>query len=429
MENTNLYKTNAYRRSRAAYAAQCMFEYFVAILVSDAYLAKLLTQMGLSDSTIGIISSFISAAFLFQLGSLFLVQRIKNIKRTATLFNTVSSLLFMCLYLLPFSPFGQTSKTVLVMTVILAAYFCNYIVTSVIFKWGNSFVEPTKRGTYSAGKEMLSLISGIVFTLVVGHIFDGFENHGDIRGGFIFIAVAIFITTIMNFICLLSITPPKQQEEYSRVPFKEVMANTFGNKNFLKVVILTSMWAFAQYMTIGFLGIYKTKDLLFSVGTIQIINMIANLGRFTFSMPLGKFSNRHGFSKGLEFGYVIAAVGFFINIFCTPNTRWFIIIFTLLYNISLAAVTQNQLNILYSYVKSDYFVQGSAIRSSIAGIVGFAASLLGSRILAAIQANGNRVFGIPMYGQQFLSLISFIIAISAILFAHFTIANQKRMIQ
>lgn len=429
MENTNLYNTAAYKRSRIAYAAQCTFEYFVAILVSDAYLAKLLNEMGLSDATIGVISSFISAAFLFQLASLVLVQRIKNIKKTATIFNTASSLLFMCLYILPFTPLGKGARTALVMTVTLAAYFCNYVVTSVIFKWGNSYVNPTKRGTYSAGKEMLSLITGIVFTLIVGHVFDGFENRGNISGGFIFIAIAIFIVTIMNFISLILIEPPSHTEETVKVPFKDVMANTFGNKNFIRVVIITSMWAFAQYMTFGFLGVYKTKELMFSIGTVQVINMVANLGRFTLSMPLGKFSNRHGFSKGLELGYSIAAIAFLVNVFCTPETRWFILVFTVLYNISLAAVVQNQLNILYSYVKSEYFVQASAIRSSIAGIVGFASSLIGSRILAAIQANGNSVFGIPMYGQQFLSLISFVIAICTITFAHFTLGKQKRMIQ
>ena len=50
---------------------QAAFEYFIAILVSDAYLAKLLTHIGLDDSLIGIIASLISAAFLFQLTAVF----------------------------------------------------------------------------------------------------------------------------------------------------------------------------------------------------------------------------------------------------------------------------------------------------------------------------------------------------------------------
>ena len=47
----------AYRRSRKAYTIECAFEYFVTILVGDAFLAKLLSAIGLSDAFIGIISS------------------------------------------------------------------------------------------------------------------------------------------------------------------------------------------------------------------------------------------------------------------------------------------------------------------------------------------------------------------------------------
>jgi hypothetical protein len=61
------FNTTQYKRSRGAYMAQCTFEYFVALVVSDAFLATLLSYMGFSDSVIGIISSLISVAFLFQL--------------------------------------------------------------------------------------------------------------------------------------------------------------------------------------------------------------------------------------------------------------------------------------------------------------------------------------------------------------------------
>ena len=63
----NRFDTKAYKRSRNAYMVQCAFEYFVALLVADAFLAKLLTALGIGDNLIGIISSFVSLAFVFQL--------------------------------------------------------------------------------------------------------------------------------------------------------------------------------------------------------------------------------------------------------------------------------------------------------------------------------------------------------------------------
>lgn len=62
------------KRSRGAYMAQSSFEYFVSILVADAFLAKLLSSIGISDFLIGIISSFISLAFAIQILSIFLIR-------------------------------------------------------------------------------------------------------------------------------------------------------------------------------------------------------------------------------------------------------------------------------------------------------------------------------------------------------------------
>ena len=81
-----VYKTPAYHRSRMAYRLECTFEYFVALLVSSAFLATLLKHLGMDDAQVGILSSVISLAFLFQLFSVFVVQHITNTKLFAICF-------------------------------------------------------------------------------------------------------------------------------------------------------------------------------------------------------------------------------------------------------------------------------------------------------------------------------------------------------
>ena len=103
----NLYLSKEYVQSRRAYMAQCTIEYFISILVADAFLAKLLTHIGISDSLTGIISSFISFAFLFQLLSIWLVKKIKSTKKTVLVFDTLSQLFFMSIYIIPFLPVSR----------------------------------------------------------------------------------------------------------------------------------------------------------------------------------------------------------------------------------------------------------------------------------------------------------------------------------
>ena len=423
------FASREYRISRGAYKAQCAFEYFIAILAGDAYLSKLLATIGLSDMQIGVISSFISLAFLFQLASILVVGYIRNVKAAGMLCNTLSSLLFTGLYLIPFLPFAQSVKTVLVVVCILAAYFCNYFMTSMIYKWGNSFVDPGKRGVYSAEKEMISLSTGMVFTFVVGFVMDRYEAAGDLYGGFLFVAVAGLIISVCNFISLALIRRVQSTEAQHRRSMREILANTLGNAAFRHVVLLTVLFDVGRYLTIGFMGIYKVKELMLTVGTVQIINIVGNLARFFLSKPFGRYADRTSYARGMELALCIAGLGFFLNMFSQPSAKIFVVLFTVLYAVSAAGTNQNSLNIVYSYVPMEYFVPACAIKNSIGGVCGFLASLLGARILSAVQENGNMLLGVPLYGQQLLSALSFVVIAVAVLYVHFVIEKQVVMRQ
>lgn len=419
MNNTiDIYNSKEYKRSKNAYILQCTFEYFVTILVGDAFLAKLLTSMGISDSLTGIISSFITLAFLFQLFTVVCVSKIKNIKKTSIFFSTLSQIAFGALYLIPFLYADAKYNTILVACCILLAYFCNYFVTSVIYKWGNSFVEPTKRGVFSAKKEAISLISGMIFTFIVGFAVDKYESLGNLKGGFLFSAVAIFVLSLCNFISLLSIKEQKNDAYEERVTLRETVKYIIKNRSFLNVIIMSCLWDISRYMTFGFLGTFKTKDLLFSLTAIQLINISANLFRAVCSKPFGKFSDKFSYAKGMKLGFFIAMISYVFVAFTTLQSRWCIVISTILYNVSLAGTNQNNFNIAYSYVDDKYLSQSMAVKNSISGLCGFLSSLVGGKILFYVQQNGNAFLGFNVFGQQILAVISFFTVLITILFAN-----------
>ncbi len=426
MNHPNVFETPEYKRSRRAYRLECMFEYFVALCVTESFLAKLLTSMGLSDALIGVISSLISLAFLFQLFSVFVVSRITNTKRFVIIFHSVGQLFFMALYLLPFLPIELPFRKVLVVVCIMTAYFGNYFVTSMIYRWGNSYVEPKKLGLYSAKKEALSLLAGAAMSLALGYIMDVFEANGNLEGSFVFAAIGILIFCVCDFICLMMIKNHiRPKETHEKKPLRDIFRHTLGNHKFRMVVLLTVIIEVARYMTVGFLGVYRLNDLLFSVSVIQIINIASYLVRAGLSAPFGRFSDKYSYATGIKLALVIGTVAFLFLIFTTPTTRWLIVVYTILYSVAQGGLVSNLMNVTYSYVEWEYFVEASAIKNSIGGVCGFCASLLGSRILSAIQANGNTVFGFPLYAQQLLAIISVILFVVALLFVWLVIEKMK----
>ena len=432
-ENAIDFNSPAYKRSRAAYTWECAFEYFVSLLVSGAFLSKLLLSIGMSDALIGIISSFISLSYLFQLFSIFVVQRITNTKRFAVLFHSLGQVLFMFIYLVPFLPFEYKHKELLVIISILLAYFGNYFVNSIIYRWGNSHVLPTRRGRFSATKEMISLATGTVVTLVAGYVMDAFELAGNLESGFLFCSFAIFIFALCDFICLMLIknkikTPEEKRE---KAPLREVIKNTLGNKNFLNITALQILWDVGRFVTVGFISTYSLNvtELAFTVGSVQIISLLGHGTRFVISRPFGRYSDKHSYAKGIELGLVLAAIAFGSAMFMTPTTRFLYIVYMIFQSSCHAGVGANLLNVTYSYVNEKYVSEAMAIKNSISGICGFFASLVASALLTDVQANGNVFLGMSLYGQQVLAAISFLVMIIAILFTKFVIEKQKIMVQ
>jgi len=423
------FQTMSYKKSRVAYTAQCTFEYLISLLVTDAFLAKVLIYIGLSDSHIGIVSSFIHFSFLFQLLSIFLVERIKTVKRTVVIFDSLCQVLYICLYCVPFLNCDKNTKIVIAVATIFLAYFFKYLVSSILFKWANSYVEPGTRGRFSAFKEIVSLIFGMIFTLIVGLLVDKYESDGNIKYGFGAIVIILFLLNALNFVSLINIKDKKTEKSGEELSLRAVLKNTIGNKKFRNVIILLSMWNIAICITNSFMGTFKTKDLLLSVGLVQIINTVANGIRMAFSVPLGKYADKKSYARGLELAMIVTSAGFVVNMFTTNNTWWLVVFYTIFYNVGIAGTNANKFNITYSYVKNEYIVHAMAIQNCISGVCGFCATLIGSYILSFIQNKGNILFGISLYGQQVLSLISLMIAIFAIIFDRTVVEKQKVILQ
>ncbi|MBQ7294297.1 MAG: hypothetical protein IJW79_11230 [Clostridia bacterium] len=436
-----IYDSPEYKKSRFAYKMECTFEYFVTLLVADAYLASLLSAIGMPDSMVGIVSSIASVAFCFQLLTMVFVQRINNVKRFSTIIHVIGRLFYVALYLIPFAGFiPEKYKGILAIGCIIMAYFGYYLVTSMIYKWGNSFVHPTKRASFSAAKEMLSLICGMVFTFTMGQLIDNkytvYASDGTAQitnKGFILIAITIVVAIVLDTICLLIM---KKEDDHHQIvevePVRKVVGNLFKNKSFVYLIILDCLHKAAMYSFAGFVGTFKLKELAMSVGTITLFTVISNGVRFLASKPIGWFSDKTSFATGITLGLAIKAAGYIFVIFITPDLWWMILGYQILYYVSTAATSQNLLNAVYSYVDKDHFVQATSIKNCLSGVLGFFVSLGAGALLSAIQNSETgmlEIFGVQLYAQQVLAIIAFLLTVVAFIFAQLVVRKRKVMVQ
>lgn len=425
MEETAKPIKDGYERSRVLYILEAAFEYFISLMVEGAYLAKVTTSIGISDSVTGILTSFVSLGCGFQIVAVFLANK-RPVKRWVTILHTVNQLFFALVYVVPFIHVPQSVKIAGFIVLLLAGHAVNNIVNSPKINWYMDLVDDKKRGGFTAKKEIVSLMGGMVFSFAIGQIIDRFEAAGDVNSAFIFCGIGIFALALLHTLTLvLSKEKPRPIGE-KNLSAGKMVKELAKDRGLYKIILVAVFWALAQYATTPFYGTYQVKELGFSMTFVALLSALYAVCRAAFSLPLGKFADKYTFSKMLNICFAVSAAGYAVNIFTTPaNGKVLYTIYYLCSAVAMAGINSGMVNLIYDYVGHDKRIGGLALKSTLQGFAGFFATLLMSLLVAHIQANGNTFLGMNVYAQQVVSAIGCAIVIGIIIYLNTVVRRMK----
>lgn len=421
-------KKDIYKMSRFLYILEAAFEYFIALGVGGVYLAKLTTAVGISDSLTGILTSFVSLGCGFQLIAIFIAHK-KPVKRWVTIGHIVSQFLFVALYFVPlFDGIGTGVKTVLFFVLMLGAQIIHNAINSPKTGWYMDLIAYDKRGSFTATKEIVSLISGIVFSYFMGYMIDVFEMNGNMQGAFITGGITLFVIATLHTLTLVfSKEKPAPQTE-KKINVKDVLGGLIKDKTLYKVMVIAILWAIANYATISFMGTYQTKELGFTTTFASIVAIISSIARAVVSRPMGKFADKKSFASALIICFSIETVGFLVATCTTPeNGKLFYPIFLCLHAIGLSVINSATINLIYDYVAPERRTVAYAFQQTIAGVAGFLIVTLLSPIVTLMQNNGNNIFGVTVYAQQIFALFSALVCAFAVVYIIVVLKKMKHV--
>lgn len=99
-------------------------------------------------------------------------------------------------------------------------------------------------------------------------------------------------------------------------------------------------------------------------------------------------------------------------------------LYYILHGIAMGGINSALINLIFDYVAPEKRADSLAVTQAVSGLTGFLTTLCISPLISLIQKNGNTVFGIPLYAQQFVTIISLIFTVLAILFVRFVIMKK-----
>lgn len=414
------------KRSRVMYIIEAALEYFVSVLVSGSFLATLTKKLGFSDSLTGILSAVISLGCLFQLLSIF--YRKTRVKRLVVILSITNQLLFMLLYVIPLTNFGEELKTTAFIVMIILAYLTYNFAHPKKIKWLMSLIDDHKRGSFTANKEIVSLVGGIIFSFLMGIIADYYSSVGNLRAAFIVFAMVIFGLNILHTLTMIFTIEPDSDITEQREKLSKTVKELLNNKHIVKITILFALYYISHYISIPFYGTYEIGELGFSLTFVSAITMIGSLSRIFISLFWGKYADRRSFIEMLEKCFAFLMLSQICVVFAVPsNGKIMFVFFGILNGIALGGINSALTNLIFDYVSPEKRADSIAITQAVAGLTGFITTVAISPLVAYIQENGNKVFGIPMYAQQFVSVLGAVVIFLAILYIHFVIKNRKEI--
>ena len=408
------------------YILEAMFEYFISILTTGAYLAKLTTAINISDSMTAVLSSVTSLAGMFQLVSIFLSHK-TPVKRWVLPINFLTQAMVSTLYVLPFLSLGKVAPVIFFVIMLVSRAGVN-VVSPAKSNWFLSLIDDRHRGDFQAKLTIVSLAGGMIFTLAASALIDNFEAAEDIEGAFIVMTVAICILTVIQISCLIFAKEKPIEVKKSESPFKS-LGSLLNNKIYRRIIIINFLWAIASNLTTPFLSTFQIKELGFSMTFISAVGVILSLFQMLVIYLFGRYSVRHSYSSILRIAYIFAAVQFVFVAFSTRENGYVVFtgyrVMAVLFG---SASSVSSTSLLFNVVPERERTSALAINTMFTGLAGFLITLIASPFVDFMQTLNLSLFGMQIYVQQILAIVSLVITLGIIfyynVFCHKLIKNN-----
>ena len=412
------------KRSRVAYIFQAALEYLIALLFTGSFLAKITSELGFSDSLTGILSSIVSLGCLFQLLSLGIRKR--RVKSFVIVMSILNQLIFMCLYIIPITPLSSAAKTWIFIIFIIGAYLIYNMAHAKKISWLMSLVEDRRRGLFTANKEIVSLIAGMIFTFVMGNIIDRFSESNNIRGAFILSAIVVFVLMIVHTVSM-AVTVEKETPERPKVSVSASIRDLIKNKKLRGVAITFIIYYIAHSLTVPFYGAYQINTLGFSLGFVSILSIAGSVLRIFISRFMGRYADKTSFGHMLEKCFIFLALGFACVVFAVPsNGKVMMAGYSVFSSLASAGISSALVNLVFDYAEPEKRSDALAICQATSGVIGFFATLAISPFVSMIQTNGNRFLGMNIYAQQAVSVLGVIFILLAAIYIRVVLIRKKK---
>jgi MFS family permease len=260
-------------------------------LSGGAFITAMAIHLGASNFQIGLLASLPILTNIFQLLSIWLVQRYNNRRAVAVIGSFLGRAPMLFAGFLPFM-FSTAVGLKLLLAILFVHYFFGSIAGASWNAWVKDLIPEKRLGSFFSQRTKKVTILSAVLGLCISLTIDFVKAH---YGDYLTLTYyAIFITG--GIIGLLGVYWLAQAPEPTPIQIKENVFQQFKkplqDKNFKNLLIFNAAWAFSLNIAVPFFTVFLMKTMGLPLSYVIGFTILAQLSNILTIKTLGNYTDR-----------------------------------------------------------------------------------------------------------------------------------------
>jgi MFS family permease len=263
----------------------------MVVFTSGTFLTAMAIYMGATNFQLGLLAALPTFTTIFQLASIWLVQKWNNRKAVTSLFNLLARLPLIAIGLMPLLFTGTTTIQVLLVLLFFQHIFGD-IAGASWNAWMKDLVPGERLGSFFSKRSRMAQTLNVTLSLVTAMAIDYVKAHFPAHEitAYTTLFLAGGVLGMFSVFLLLRTPEPKP------VPMDDKVLKLFGKSlkdiNFRNLLAFNSLWAFALNLATPFFAVFMLKTIGLPLSYVIGLAIISQLSSIAFIKLWGRYSDR-----------------------------------------------------------------------------------------------------------------------------------------
>ena len=261
-------------------------------LTGGTFLVSMAVFMGATNFQIGLLASLPIFTNVFQLLSIWLVQKYNNRRAIAVLTSFVARLALLAIGAIPFV-FGKGASVNFLIALLTLHYFFGSLASASWNSWMKDLVPEKVLGQYFSHRTRLMQILSITTSLLVAFFIDFMKvHHPDMLNLTYFVMFLLGAGVGMLGVYLLSRAPEPKGEQMQGDLFGS-FNKPLNDTNFRKLIVFNSFWSFALDLAVPFFSVYMMKTIGLPLSYVMAFTILGQLSSILSLKVWGRYADSY----------------------------------------------------------------------------------------------------------------------------------------